>query len=456
MGLDEFIDITVSASSPGVSREGVSAGLIATPSPTWTEHVRTYTDLPGVAADFATTTPEYKAALKWFGVNPASRNLKIGRMNTAPTQVHVVKIESVLNSTDYSINITYLGVTQTATVTSGGSASNDAIVDALVTAVNALASPDVGATATATGSSSSKVLTITADATKTWRAVEPVNNTSPNLCCVTMSVSETTADPSTNTDDDLDAILADSDDWYGLILLYKSAAIVASAAAWANTNHKLFVPASADSYIATVSISTAEDVFEDLLDNSYRYSAPFFHPRLQEFPDAAEMSRFFAIPPGGDNWRGKTLAGVTPQTYTAQQITNMGAKMANFYHTVGRRNIIGGKGRVSSGEYIDVVRGLDAWKADVGADLVDLELNAEKIPYTNAGITSLENVVRAANKRWQAAGLIADTPAPTVTAPLAEDAADADRAARELKDLNTSFRLAGAIDKMFVNAAVST
>lgn len=455
MSLSEIVNVTITTTNPGVTQAGFGVPLIATPSPSWTEHTREYSDLTGVVADFAATTPEYLAAQAMFAQSPTLPKIKIGRMNTAPTQVHVITVISVVNSQLYEVNVFYAGVLQKASFTSDGSATNDEIVDGLVAAINALAAPDVGATATATGSSGSHVVTLTADATKTWRAVEPLNSTSPTLVPALLSVAETTADPSTLTTSDLDAIVADSDDWYGLVLLYKSSAILLAAAGWIETKKKLLITASADTKIATEAVSTAEDVFEELLDASRARTAPFYHPRLYEFPDAAEVARFFPIDPGGDNWRLKTLSGVTPQTYTSTQTTNMKAKRANFYYTLGGVNVVGGDGKVSDNEYIDVIRFLDWYEARLSERIVNRLLSANKIPYTDAGIAVIEGEVRAQNKEGIDAGGISPDPAPTVTVPKAASVSGADKTARLLKNVNTTWTLAGAINSLKVNVQVN-
>ena len=62
MDLSEIITITITKNTRTVARAGFGIPLILSHAPTWTERVRSYTSLTGLAADFISTTPEYKAA----------------------------------------------------------------------------------------------------------------------------------------------------------------------------------------------------------------------------------------------------------------------------------------------------------------------------------------------------------------------------------------------------------
>jgi hypothetical protein len=196
-------------------------------------------------------------------------------------------------------------------------------------------------------------------------------------------------------------------------------------------------------------------VAEELLDAARVRTAPMYHSRNYEFLDVARAARFFAVNPGSDNWIYKSMSGVTPVVFTEQQKTNMKAKMCSWYYTLGGVNVIGGEGKVSSGEYIDVVRGLDWYEARLGERIVNRLLSADKIPYTDGGIAIIENEVRAQNKEGIAAGLIAADPAPTITVPKAADVDAGDKTSRTLNNVFTSWTLAGAIDKLTVNVNVS-
>ena len=79
---------------------------------------------------------------------------------------------------------------------------------------------------------------------------------------------------------------------------------------------------------------------------------------------------------------------------------------------------------------------------------------ADKIPYTDAGIAQVESQVRAQLDDGITAGGIAPEPY-TVTVPKAAAAAPADRAARILRNVKFSARLAGAIQKIVIQGVLT-
>lgn len=451
MPLSDIVNVVVSTQNPGVTQAGFGVPLITSASASWAERVRTYANIAGVGADFATTTPEYLAANAIFSQNPRLTQIKIGRLANKPTQVSVVKVTSVINTTAYVVHFFSAGVEQTATYTSDNTATNDEIAAGLASAINALAAPAPNATAVATGPGGSQVCTVTGNAAGNWFCVD-IND--PNL----LAVHETGTDAGVAAD--LDAINNEDNGWYGLISLFKSDATVAAAAGWVENNTKLYTPALCGTEIATVVDGSATDEAHALKAAARARTGAFFHPRGWEFADAAEMGKFFVVSPGGDNWRLKTLSGVTPgwsngQQYTQTQITNIKAKRANFYYILGGVNVIGGNGTVAANEYIDVVRGIDWWTARVSERLANLLIQSNKVPFTDAGIALVVTEVAAQNTEGIDAGLIAASPRPTVTAPLAANISSADKQLRQLLNVNTVWTLAGAINFLQVNATVT-
>jgi hypothetical protein len=151
----------------------------------------------------------------------------------------------------------------------------------------------------------------------------------------------------------------------------------------------------------------------------------------------------------------KTLSGVTVAQYSDTEVTNMKAKYAHFYYDIGGRNVVGGDAKTAEGDYVDVTRGLDWYESELQADLADLAIGVNKIPFTNQGIALVEAKVRKMNDRGIRAGLIADDPAPVVSVPDVSDVATSDKAARELPDVETEWTLAGAIHHITVSVTAN-
>ena len=104
--------------------------------------------------------------------------------------------------------------------------------------------------------------------------------------------------------------------------------------------------------------------------------------------------------------------------------------------------------------WIDTVRFMWWLKSFMQECIYNLFVTQPKIPYTDNGITQVQNQMVYALKRGQAMGGIAPTeydedgnatPGYTTTVPRARDLTQAERASRQLKGCKFTARLAGAI-----------
>lgn len=76
---NELINISITRQTQSVTRAGFTTPMILGSSATFTERLRTYTSLPGVAEDFAVTDNEYLMAQAVFSQDNAPTFVKIGR-----------------------------------------------------------------------------------------------------------------------------------------------------------------------------------------------------------------------------------------------------------------------------------------------------------------------------------------------------------------------------------------
>lgn len=465
MPLSDFAVITITTKNPGLTLAGFGIDLIPSATVAWIERTRTYNGIASVAGDFAPTTAEYQAANAYFGQPISPPTLMIGRLANKPSQVFTIAIATVVAvaGTAYKVRVNDLsagssgaGVGSTATFTTIGADTNDTIVAGLVSAINGLAIS--GVSAASTGSVGSKVVTITIGTAGKFVGIE-VFDTSLGAVGGLMTLTETTADPGITAD--LIAINGESSVWYGLTPLFASAAILAAAAAWVESNTKLMIAATADTLVATQALGVGTDIAQTLKTASRLRTSVFFHPRNDEWAHVAEVGVFFPKNPGSETWRTKPLSGVTPAGISATQETNLKAKLCQFYYSVsgpGTANaiaVVGGDAKVAFGEYIDVIRFRDWVAASLGTGLFNLQLNADKVPNTDPGITSVENVCRQVMSQGiQRGGIVAGSD--TYNFPTAASESAADRAARTLNNANINFQLAGAIHLMNVSVAVSS
>ena len=445
MPLSDIANVTIRLETGGISQVGFGTAMILGYSMSgWTERTRTYSSMTGVAADFAATTPEYKAANAYFAQQPHPEQLVIGRGTLKPTMAFKVTVAAVNNSQKYSVN---LNGTQ-FDYTSDGTATNDEIILGLQTAITAAATA-AGFTAAVAGVAPATYLTVTGAVAGNWCSFFV---TDPGL----LTLLQTTTNPGIATD--LDAIVVENDDWYALLTLYNSSACVLAAAAWAESKLKVYCPQLTDSEIATVAESIATDVADALKTASYFRTLPFYHPENGQFEDAATLGRMLPYSPGSETWRGKTLGGISalgptvPYKMTETWRTNIKAKNCNYYYTRHGRNITA-EGVVASGEWIDTIRGRDWLQVRMQEDVALAVINAAKVPYTDPGIAKIDNVIRARLQLAIEAGFLASF---TVVVPTAASQTLADRAARILRGYSFNAQIAGAIHLVYITGSLSS
>lgn len=445
MPLSDIANVTISLQTGGLSQTGFGTGMILGYSMTgWVERSRTYSSIAGVAADFAATTPEYKAANAYFAQIPHPEQLIIGRGTLKPTMIFKLTVASVVNSQKYSV---VLNGTQ-YDVTSDASATNDEIIILLQAALAAPATA-AGFTAAIGGAGPSTYLTLTGNAAGNWASFYP---TDPAL----LTLLQTTTNPGIATD--LDAIVVENDQWYALITLYNSSACVLAAAAWTESKTKLFGVQVCDSECATVAAGIATDISKALQTAAYFRTFDVYHPDNGQFIDAAMFGRLLPYVPGSETWRGKTLGGISAMsTNGSYKLTetwraNLIAKNAGYYYTIAGRNITA-EGKVAAGEWIDTIRGRDRLQARIQEAVSLVVLNSDKVPYTDPGIGKIDNAIRGCLRLSVGDGFLTD--AYTVTVPTAASQTLIDKAARILRGYSFVAPIQGAIHVVYITGVLT-
>lgn len=254
---------------------------------------------------------------------------------------------------------------------------------------------------------------------------------------------------------DLNELLALDPDFYGLALDSNSSAEIMVAAAWAETNRRLFVSQSADSGCGVAATTT--DVMSLLEAASYGYSTCWFYPAIGTATGwlaAALLGNRLPVDPGSDTWAFKTLAGITVLPPTTTQRSGVLGKNGNVYE---RKNgvAVTFPGKTAIGEWVDVTRGLDWLRARIQEALFALQTANGKIPFTDEGIRLVCAAVYGVLSAGVDAKLFAADPKPTVTAPRASAVSSANRSARTLPSVTFTAQLAGAIHTITVTGTAS-
>lgn len=177
-------------------------------------------------------------------------------------------------------------------------------------------------------------------------------------------------------------------------------------------------------------------------------------PESNLYAHVAFTVRCLGYDAGSETWAFKDLSQIEPAKLTATQMARLKDELnSSYYTTYASKNITQG-GKVMAGEWIDVIRFRDWQQNDMQMRIFNLFVVNPKIPYTDDGISLIQNAMIASLKAGQKRGGIAGDeydsdgnliPGFVTSVPLAANITDSEKASRILKDCKFKARLAGAI-----------
>jgi hypothetical protein len=237
--------------------------------------------------------------------------------------------------------------------------------------------------------------------------------------------------------------------WYGLLIDSTSAAEIAAAATWAESNDKLFAPTSLDSDCVT---SATDDIASTLQDSSLARTGVWFGRDGYSRLGTAIMGEQLALDPGSSVWALQQIALTQVDDLTATEITNLKAKNANYYVPIKGLNLTQG-GVAAGGRYLDITRNIDYIEDGLATQVLTLLANENVVPYTNSGIAQIDNTILGWLGTVNADGVI--TTDYSTTPPKAGDALATDKANRDLKNFKWSATLQGGILTVEIDGTLS-
>lgn len=431
MGLSEIINVIITRQTTAVSRAGFGIMLIATPHVVFTELSRSYAAASAMLDEgFESTDPAYIAANAAFSQNPKPTAVKIGRRQVDSAGVSV---DTAVDSIDYTVTINGTDFT----FNSGVSATEITIATGLVGVINGGAEP----------------VTANDDLDGTFTVDADVPGVAFSLIFTNANMSHEKPYTAVNTVAvDLAAINLNDADWYALVLTSRVQADAEAAALWISSELKIFITASNDADILDSAVTT--DLASVLEIAAYDRAAVMYSASPETFPDAAWLGKQLPKDPGSSTWMFKTLSTIPADSLTLPQSTNARNKNANVYETIGGVNMTL-EGIVASGEYLDIIRGVDWLQARMTERIFGRMVNLEKVPFTDAGVAIVEAEIKAQLNAGIDAELLAADPAFTIDAPLVADVDPNDKIGRLLPDMNWKATLSGAIHAVEVAGVVT-
>jgi hypothetical protein len=256
--------------------------------------------------------------------------------------------------------------------------------------------------------------------------------------------------------DAITAIRNADSDWYGICATTHTAADQLAIAGLVETLMAIYFTSSSDANI--VNIAPAADtttIAAQLKSAGYTRTALLYHPDADSnYLEAAFAGKGLPFDPGSITWAFKDLAGITTVRLTQTQETNALGKNVNIFQEIAGVRITR-NGTSSQGLFIDLVQVRDWVKDSIQKRVLALLSRSPKVPYTNQGIQAVAAEIRAVLKAGEVLGLIAPEPPFTVTVPDVLDTDPTDRAARFLRDVRFSARLAGAIHSIDIQGVLT-
>lgn len=384
--------------------------------------VETFTSIEGVGEFFGIDHAAYKIATKLLSGDLRPSEFKIGKVSydTSPGQgVETGEVESndVLEPTSYVIQ---------TPPTNGTVDIND---EGVYTYTGDLgySGPD------------SFVVTVSDD-------------TDTEDVTVSVEVEATPMTPETYVEALQEVMIADPE-WYALISEAKFDQDILSLAAAIQAQRRMYFTSSAD--VNILSSSSDTDVAALLRDAGYSRTSLMYSPYADEdYPEAAWVGTQLVEVPGSNTWAFKRLEGTRISRLTDTEIAAIEDKDANYYINV-KGAPITQTGRTSSGEFIDVMIGVDWLHARIQEAVFYRLINRKKIPMTRAGAALIESEIRSVLGIGVANGLIADDTPYTVISPDPLMLPEAERALRRLGDFQFNARLAGAVHVAIIRGVVT-
>jgi len=275
----------------------------------------------------------------------------------------------------------------------------------------------------------------------------------------------------------LDAIVAESNDWYGLVIVDRTVAVQKLAGDFALANKKLFACASAGTDIGGGIIDIIDQAdgvdatsiaFLFKSGSNERAIAFYKADAATKFTDAALLGKILPLEAGTYTAAFKTLLGETIDVLTDTQAKNVKDKNANTYEEVASRSIVQ-NGTTGTGEFADVIVFEDTLVNDIQTNQFILLANTPKVSYDDSGINTVNSTLINTLKGHQSEegrprGITADSFDPltkdrtggfSTTVPLASSVPTVDKANRELNNVEFTAFLSGAIHKEVINGILT-
>lgn len=448
--INEIVNVTITRESLNLSQAGFGTIMILSGACNFTERLRYFsTDDAAAVAGALIGGVDSKAYAAFQAI--AAQNPKVSRIALGHRQASVEFTENDGTYTAGAITGTVCGHAISVAFTSDKATTMAALVSAILALTTEIS----------TCTFASHVLTITPKSGFLLQV-----NLSLAGITGTMAWSAYATTDIENVTDALNAVQIYQTDWYGLILSSRVEGDVLAAAAWVEAAPlKYFLTASDDPEIINTTLSSdTGSIAKSFYGFSYLKSAIIYSAvAATQYADAALFGKILPYDPGSYTACFKILAGITADALTSTQRANAFEKNVNVFENVGGANILR-EGTTPGNEFIDVMIFIDWLDARCTEAVFAVLASNLKVPYTDAGIASIQNALSSPLQTGQNNGGISPTAYDSqkkqigglyIIAPKLEDVPTVDKTSRTLNSVRFVAYLAGAIQKVVIHGVVT-
>lgn len=449
--IDRVVKVDVALNTTGITSEGFSTMLVVGP------HAYTTTRVLSIAGDadellelgFTTDDLIYKAVNSAFSQIPRPAVVKVGRLqcDTVKVGLKAVPAENLV----YGLTISVVNENGDLEEHSYDYTAQDESVEAVLNGLSSAIMAD------------EKVNTVYKVTVVSENLVIKANDPSHSFSVKAGSLTKITGFEQAEMSfaENMALISAADNDFYGVNYVDHTDDAILNAASWAESHKKLYLTSTNTAGAKNAEVNT--DILSKIREKNYFWTACFYHKEIDEFVESALMARCFSVLPGGETWANKKLAGISADNLTETEFNAIKAKNGNTFERF--RNVaITQRGITAAGEWIDVIRFRDWLEETIKTEVFSAMINSDKLPYTDGGISVIENRINAVLQLGQERGGIAPTEYDTdgnknygytITIPKASSISANVKAQRILQDVKFTARLAGAIHAVEIKGSLT-
>jgi len=246
----------------------------------------------------------------------------------------------------------------------------------------------------------------------------------------------------------MQAIRDENDSWYGGILVSKVKADILSVSAIFETiepGRLLFAMTSDETVLNKLPDGSDDDnVATRLSDQGYFRTGLLYSTDTTGWINAGQAA-YLGLNPGSFTFNYKEIRGIKAEKLTAQQRQNLIDQKCQVQQTVSGLKRLVDSGMATSGEWLDIMHGIDWLTARISEGVFALLATQPKLPMTNSGLSLIDseltrNLIVASGEPYN---FIKDDYA--VVVPNADAISAVDRANRFVDNITFSAGLQGAI-----------